>query len=71
MLKIAQSLKAEAVHPNKKLAKPDVVEKAHSIGVGVNVWTVDKPSEMKKFIGMGVDGIITNKPDVLANILKN
>ncbi len=34
------------------------------------VWTVNSAPEMKKFIGLGVDGIITDVPDVLRDILE-
>jgi glycerophosphoryl diester phosphodiesterase len=70
MIAIGSSLKAEAIHPKKKLVKPDVIEKAHANGLTVNVWVVNRASAMKRFIEMGVDGIITDKPDVLAEVLK-
>ena len=69
-IKIATSVKAEAVHLKAKLVKPEVVEKAHSEGLKVNVWTVNRPKKMIKLIDMGVDGIITDRPDVLMGVLK-
>jgi glycerophosphoryl diester phosphodiesterase len=69
MLAIARRLKAEAVHPNKKLVKTGFIEEAHAIGLKVNVWVVNRASMMKKFLEQGVDGIITDKPDVLKNVI--
>jgi glycerophosphoryl diester phosphodiesterase len=34
------------------------------------VWTVDRPRPMKRALRMGVDGIITNRPEVLRTLLR-
>jgi glycerophosphoryl diester phosphodiesterase len=69
MLAIAKSLKAEAINPKKKLATPELIKNAHESGLKVNVWTVNRAPAMTKYIEMGADGIITNKPDVLKKLL--
>ena len=69
MVSIAERLGAEVLSPKHKLTKPELVKKAHAAGLKVNVWTVNSPKKMQKFIDMGVDGIITNKPDVLNTVL--
>lgn len=45
------------------------VEKAHDLGLKVNVWSVDEPADMLRMLSMGVDGIITNRPDILHNLI--
>ena len=45
------------------------VAAAHENGLAVHVWTVDDPGEMEHLVGLGVDGIITDKPSVLAGVL--
>lgn len=45
------------------------LKEARSLGLKVNVWTVDQPKDMKAMIDMGVDGIITNRPDILRGLL--
>ena len=57
---------AYAIHPVYYViaALPETVANCHDNGVLVNVWTVDEPQAVKKMIQCGVDGIITNKPDV-------
>ncbi len=44
------------------------LEDAHKLGIQVFVWTVDSTSEMVRLIEMGVDGIITNRPDLYQKI---
>ena len=47
------------------------VELMHLAGFKVFTWTVNKPKDMIKMINMNVDGIITNSPDKLKDILKD
>ena len=46
-----------------------VVNNAHQNGKRVFVWTVDSKSEMQKMMSMGVDNIITNRPDKAAEVV--
>lgn len=48
---------------------PKVVEHFHGLGIPVHVWTVDDPVEMRELLALGVDGIVTDRPDVLAKVL--
>lgn len=45
------------------------VDAAHQAGKGVVPWTPDSSADLKKFIGEGVDGIITNYPACLMQLL--
>ena len=58
-----------AVHPFDVTVTPDLVALAHDAGLQVNVWTVDDPARMVALAEMGVDGIVTNVPDVAAKAL--
>ncbi|WP_432278507.1 glycerophosphodiester phosphodiesterase [Nocardia carnea] len=49
---------------------PNSGDTAHRRGLRVVPWTVDDPATMAHLLGLGVDGIITNRPDVLRNILE-
>jgi glycerophosphoryl diester phosphodiesterase len=47
----------------------DLLNEAHELGIQIFVWTPDKRSAMVRLIEMGVDGIITNRPDILRSIV--
>ncbi|MCB0018937.1 MAG: hypothetical protein KDE09_14195, partial [Anaerolineales bacterium] len=42
---------------------------AHQHNIAVHVWTVNETEEMQRFIDLGVDGIITDRPDRLLDLL--
>jgi glycerophosphoryl diester phosphodiesterase len=46
-----------------------VVAYFHARGIPVHVWTVDDEREMRDLLALGVDGIVTDRPDVLARVL--
>jgi glycerophosphoryl diester phosphodiesterase len=45
------------------------VSVAHARGLWVDAWTIDDPAEMQMLIDIGVDGIITDRPDLLMEVL--
>ena len=45
-----------------------VIDEAHRLGLTAVVWTVNKPADMARMIDMGVDGIISDRPDLLRNV---
>ncbi len=53
-----------------ELVTPRFVEAAHSRGVRVDVWTIDDPDEMRRLLDLGVDVIMTNRPEMLEAVLR-
>ena len=53
----------------KKTVSRELIIACHNHGIRVYVWTVDDEADMKKFITWGVDGIYTNKPSLLKEML--
>jgi glycerophosphoryl diester phosphodiesterase len=55
----------EGVNVYYKFCSKRVIRKIHNLGKTVYVWTVNNPKKARKLVKRGVDGIITNKPDIL------
>lgn len=56
-------------YQGERLIDPGFVEAVRGAGKWVNVWTVDDPEEMRRLIKDGVGGIMTDRPDVLRDVL--
>ncbi len=56
----------QALHPAKAAVTPALVRAVHRAGARVHVYTVDRPEEARRLFAMGVDGIFTNDPLLLA-----
>lgn len=50
---------------------PDWVEQAHQLGMIVNVWTVDKETDILRMLKLGVDQITTNEPELAQRLIKD
>jgi glycerophosphoryl diester phosphodiesterase len=48
---------------------PRFVAAAHARGIHVHVWTIDDADEMRRLLDLGVDGIMTDRPAVLRDVL--
>lgn len=54
-----------------RVVSPRFVKLAHESGLVVQVWTVDEPENIRRLLDWGVDGIISDRPDVAAAVVKD
>jgi glycerophosphoryl diester phosphodiesterase len=46
------------------------VRRAHELGIAVHAWIIDDEAEMHRLLDMGVDGIMTDRPQVLKQVFE-
>lgn len=63
-------LAVEGMNPSYGSLTPERLEQFHAAGQRVQVWTVNDPEDMARLAQMGVDGIITDYPDVCLAVLE-
>ena len=64
-IEIGKKLSAKAIHPSVDIITPDNLNQARKAGFEVNVWTVNDKETIQKMKDLGVDGIISDFPDLL------
>lgn len=65
----ATEMKADAINPSFDIITEDLCIAAHSRELNVYAWTVDEPAAMRRLIAAGVDGIMTNRPERLREVI--
>lgn len=65
----ADVVQVPEVQGSIRLVTPRFIRDVHARGVQVHVWTVNDEADMRRLLEWGVDGIITDRPDVLARVL--
>jgi glycerophosphoryl diester phosphodiesterase len=58
-------------HRGIQVVTPRFVRAAHARGVRVDAWTINQADEMRRLLDLGVDVIMTDRPDTLAEVLEN
>nr|WP_317890204.1 glycerophosphodiester phosphodiesterase family protein [Paenibacillus sabuli] len=64
----ARSAGADALHPLYIGVNEDMIREAHAAGIAVHAWTVNDRPELGRMLACGVDAIITDVPDVCAEV---
>jgi glycerophosphoryl diester phosphodiesterase len=63
------ALQVPAVYGDQVLVDERFVATAHQRGLAVHVWTINEEAEMARLLELGVDGIISDRPSVLVELL--
>lgn len=63
--RLLRNAAATVVMLNHTLVTPRTVNRAHAIGVPVLTWTVDDPAAVVRVVEAGVDGVISNDPEMV------
>lgn len=63
------ALQVPATYSGLPLVDESFVDAAHRLGLAVHVWTIEEETEMERLCGLGVDGIITDRPTALVGVL--
>lgn len=51
-----------------RIVSPRFIRHAHAAGLEVQVWTIDTEAEMERMLAWGVDGLISNRPDLAVTV---
>ena len=66
---IAQELKAQAINPSFEALNQKNVKKIQQAGYKVFPYTINKPKDIQKILSLKVDGIITDYPERVNEVL--
>ena len=58
------------VSAGTRVVTPEFIAKAHGAGVTVVVWTVNHMDDMRRLLDWGVDGLITDRPDIAVPLVR-
>lgn len=68
-VKAAKAIGADVVSPYWEEVSQELVTEAHDLGLKIVPWTVNNPQKMRMLLDMGVDGMISDKPWLLRQVL--
>ena len=66
-----KTVEADFLAVNAKIASRALVQQIHSSGKQIFVWTVDEPATMSSLMNRGVDGILTNRPEIARGVIES
>lgn len=71
VLRDIQALQVPASYGAVRVVTAAFIRRAHRHGLQVHVWTINDPGEMHRLLDLGVDGIVTDRADLLKKVLQD
>nr|WP_083812729.1 glycerophosphodiester phosphodiesterase [Arthrobacter sp. FB24] len=71
LLRGVHALQVPVSYGGIRVVTPAFVRRAHRHGLQVHVWTINDPAEMDRLLDLGVDGIVTDRADLLKQVLQD
>ena len=61
---LAKEVAFSYLHPDYKVISEEMLQETKACGLGINAWTIHDPEEVKRLMAWGVEGTITNDPEM-------
>ena len=65
-----ETFQVPEVYAGMRIVTPAFIDRAHGAGVTVMVWTVNHQDDMRRLLDWGVDGLITDRPDIAVPLVR-
>lgn len=56
------------INPEHTMVDEVLVKRVHELGMRISPWIVNQPERMRELSGLGVDGLITDRPDLVSEL---
>ncbi|MFF2346682.1 glycerophosphodiester phosphodiesterase [Pseudarthrobacter sp. NPDC058119] len=70
VLRDVHALQVPVRYGRVPVVTPGFIRRAHDLGLVVHVWTINDAGEMHRLLQLGVDGIVTDRADLLRDVLR-
>ena len=67
---LAKEVAFSYLHPDYKVISEEMLQETKACGLGINAWTINDPEEVKRLMAWGVEGTITNDPEMCLKTIR-
>jgi len=66
-----EAFQVPEVYAGMRIVTPEFIARAHDAGIAVTVWVVNAEDDMRRLLDWGVDGLITDRPDLAMPLVRS